>query len=333
VNFDTVLKRGKADKPAVIFVHGLGMDKRMWVSPEESRILGGRFPLSVLVSEEPQPQAVRRDGGGAVTKKLSLGIPPGDPSTLFHSLSEQGFTALAWSQKRPSAVIDVAVSELSEVLSLHKEHFRSGIVLIGHSRGGLIARRYLSRGDGRVRGLVTLATPHRGSKMAQWAGQLAPLAALLSPFLSDAERGTLAYTIKKIAEFLTGRAVRELLPGSPFFQSLDDKVPGGVEFFSAGGTHPTLLRVYRLVLIAEGEQERIASVRKVLSAPDILRKIIPGRFFPAEMTRGRGDGLVSTESSCLPWAGKHRLYDVNHAGILFDEKVRADAKDFLNRLT
>ncbi|HTR45442.1 MAG TPA: alpha/beta hydrolase [Thermodesulfovibrionales bacterium] len=333
VNFDTVIKKGKADKPAVIFVHGLGMDKGIWVSPGESRILGGSFPVSVLVSKEPRPQAPINGRGEAITKRLSLGIYPKELSTLFHDLSEEGFTVIAWSQKRPSAVIDVAVSELSEVLSLHEEHFRSGIVLIGHSRGGLIARRYLSRGDRRVRCLITLATPHLGSRMAQWASHLAPLAALLSPLLSDAERGTLTYTMKKTAEFLTSRAVRELLPGSPFFQSLGDGALGGVQYLFAGGTHPTLLRVYRLALMTEGEKETVTAVRKVFSFPDALRKIVPDRFFPDEMKKGKGDGLVSIESSCPPWVRRHRVYEVNHAGILFDGSVKADVKDFLNRLT
>jgi hypothetical protein len=168
--------------------------------------------------------------------------------------------------------------------------------------------------------------------MAQWAGYLAPLAALMSPFLSDAEKGTLTYTMKKTAEFLTSRAVRELLPGSPFFKSLDDRPFDGVRYFSAGGIHPTLLRVYRLALRTDGEREIITDVRKVISVPDVLRKIVPERFFPDEMRRDRGDGLVSIESSCLPWVTDHRIYGVNHAGILFDKTVKADVKDFLNRL-
>ena len=43
--------------------------------------------------------------------------------------------------------------------------------LIGHSMGGLVARSMLSRYDfkGRCLSLTTISTPHRGSKVADWA--------------------------------------------------------------------------------------------------------------------------------------------------------------------
>ncbi|MFC7844667.1 esterase/lipase family protein [Streptomyces sp. NPDC057382] len=43
--------------------------------------------------------------------------------------------------------------------------------VVGHSLGGLIARYYVQRlgGDTRVRTLVTLGTPHAGTRVARWA--------------------------------------------------------------------------------------------------------------------------------------------------------------------
>ncbi len=45
--------------------------------------------------------------------------------------------------------------------------------LVGHSMGGLVARSMLSRYDfkGRCLSLTTISTPHRGSKVADWALQ------------------------------------------------------------------------------------------------------------------------------------------------------------------
>lgn len=62
---------------------------------------------------------------------------------------------------------------------------RSGydrVHVIGHSLGGLIARYYVQRmgGDARVRTLVTLGTPHAGSRRASIGGIL-PLARQLRP--------------------------------------------------------------------------------------------------------------------------------------------------------
>lgn len=46
--------------------------------------------------------------------------------------------------------------------------------LIGHSLGGLVARAYVQKlgGQARVRSVVTLATPHGGSRLSRWAGVL-----------------------------------------------------------------------------------------------------------------------------------------------------------------
>ncbi len=42
------------------------------------------------------------------------------------------------------------------------------VYLVGHSMGGLVSRYYANsaRGDGRIKGLITIASPHRGTKIA-----------------------------------------------------------------------------------------------------------------------------------------------------------------------
>ncbi len=64
--------------------------------------------------------------------------------------------------------------------------------LIGHSMGGLVARSYAAspRGSGRVKRLITIASPHRGTR---------------------------------IAVLGLGKNAREMVPGSAFLQSLDEK--------------------------------------------------------------------------------------------------------------
>ncbi len=74
--------------------------------------------------------------------------------------------------------------------------------LVGHSMGGLVIRRYLAGAGGeRVRRVVTLGSPHRGSKLAAFAPT---------------------------------RAGRELLPESALIKELKEMVapPGGVELYS-----------------------------------------------------------------------------------------------------
>lgn len=65
-------------------------------------------------------------------------------------------------------------------------------VLIGHSFGGIVARRWLQRPEnaGRIAALVTLGAPHRGSKVAALGhGPLVRHLRPGSPFLQELEAG------------------------------------------------------------------------------------------------------------------------------------------------
>ena len=332
---DFVMIQGKPDRPAVVFIHGLGMDKRIWESPDESRILGGKFPLSLVVGRSQGPEEGTADEQGDITGGLHLGRPAKGLTTLFHSLRQEGCTVITWSQQRPSGGMDVAVSELRDVLAHSDHRTRAGVVLIGHSRGGLVARKYLTRKDERVRCVVTLATPHKGSAMARWGEYLAPAASLISSLLPESERGTALHAVKKVLDFLRSRAVEELLPGSRFFRSLGDSPQRGICYLSSGGSNPTLFTVYRRVIekVSDDEGERaVVRSRPVFSVPEIFERVIPARLFPKEMKQGKGDGLVSTESSVLPWSDEHYEFSVNHAEILFDERVKRTIVDAVNNL-
>jgi pimeloyl-ACP methyl ester carboxylesterase len=276
------------------------------------------------------------DGQREISRGLFLGEPLTNLTTLFHSLRGQGCTVITWSQQRPSAEIDSAVSELKDIVAMFEGYSKAGMVLIGHSRGGLVARKYLAGGDKRIRCLVTLATPHKGSRMARWVEYMNPLTSLIHHFLPVSEEGTVLYAAKKTFAFLRSKAVKELLPDSRFFRSLeDDTAHRGVHYLSVGGNNPTLFSVYRRVIerTRNDDKERfMVKPLRVFSVPDILEQVIPARLFPDEMKQGKGDGFVSAESSRLPWSDEHYDFDVNHAGILFDERVKQVVVDAFNHL-
>ena len=94
----------------------------------------------------------------------------------------------------------------------------AGIILIGHSRGGLIARKYLFKQDKSIKGLITISTPHKGSSVAKIAKYLSPLVSMINPLVPNGDKGTLSFSIKRILDFLKSRALKELLPDSKFFQ-------------------------------------------------------------------------------------------------------------------
>jgi len=286
MNLETVCYEGNLDKPAVIFIHGLGMDKAIWVNPSNSRILGGMFPLKILLNKIPSDER------------------PYNLQTLFDDLRLKEYPVITWSQRRPASPINSAVSELSEIVKIAYNLTKAGVILIGHSRGGLIGRKYLLKKDQSIIGLITISTPHKGSSVARVANYLTPVVSILNPLFPVKDKGTRSFAIKKIFEFLRSRALKELLPESRFLKSMKDGPLYWVNYISVGGTNPTLFNLYNF------------------SFPDIFEKVIPENLYPEELKKGRGDGLVSAESSKIPWTHEHYNFELNHAEILFDEDVR-----------
>jgi pimeloyl-ACP methyl ester carboxylesterase len=297
MNLDIAIHKGDYNKPAVVFIHGLGMDKNIWANPYKSRILGGMFPLRTLLN------------------KISFNETPENIRTLFHDLQSRGYTVITWSQKSPAGPMDFAVSELKEIVEITEGLTKKGIILIGHSRGGLIARKYLMTNTKGMRGLYTISTPHHGSAIARIGEYLSPLGSMIAPLIPSGKIGLLAGAIKRTADFLRSGAFLELFPESDFFATLKDGPTAGLSYESFGGTSPTLFNLYNL------------------SFPDVFEKIIPANYYPEELKKGRGDGLVSAESSKFPWAHEHHDVHCNHAEILFEEGVRAGLVKIISTVT
>jgi pimeloyl-ACP methyl ester carboxylesterase len=297
MKLDIASYHGSIDKPAIVFIHGLGMDKNIWVNPSESRILGGMFPLKILLDKKITVENIEKI------------------QTLFDDLRQREYSVITWSQKRPAGPINSAVSELCDVMSSAQNMTNAGIILIGHSRGGLIARKYLSKQYKSIKGLITISTPHKGSSVASIAKYLSPFVSTINPLVPNGDKGTLSFSIKRILDFLKSRALKELLPDSNFFKSIKDGPLNAVHYTSVGGTKPTLFNLYNM------------------SFPDIFEKVIPENLYPEEMRMGKGDGLVSAESSRIPWSHEHYNFAFNHAEILFDNGVRDVLGKIIERLT
>lgn len=297
MKLDIASYHGSIDKPAIVFIHGLGMDKSIWVNPSESRILGGMFPLKILLGKKNTLENV------------------GKIQTLFDDLRQKDYSVITWSQRRPAGPIDSAVKELHGIIIEARKVTNAGIILIGHSRGGLIARKYLFKQDKPIKGLITISTPHKGSSVAKIAKYLSPLVSMINPLVPNGDKGTLSFSIKRILDFLKSRALKELLPDSNFIKSIKDGPLNGVHYASVGGTKPTLFNLYNM------------------SFPDIFEKVISENLYPEEMRMGKGDGLVSAESSKIPWSHEHYNFAFNHAEILFDNGVRDVLCKIIEKLT
>lgn len=327
MDLDLAFCKGNRDKPVILFIHGIGMDKNIWINPLNSRIIGGKFPLKIVISKEP----ASKDFGfckfmpNKMVAKFSIGIQPDSLETLYHDLKVRRYTVMSWSQKRPSCPIDSVVQELEEVIKAAKELSKAGIILVGHSRGGIIARKYLMKKDRLIRGLVTISSPHKGSSIAKIACYLKPIASLIAPFFSNVEKCTFSSSVKHVIDFLKSKALKEMLPDSPLMKSLKDGPLDWLYYISVGGTNPALFTFYRWKwdTLKEGSSCRwILKPYKVFSIPEIFHKVIPDKFCPEEIKNGKGDGLVSAESSRIPWSNEHYNFPLNHAQVLFDKDVR-----------
>ncbi len=277
---EILFHKGNGKRPLVVFIHGMGMNVKAWSDPSQATILAGKYPVRVLFE-------------GSDSEFV----------TSFHDLTALAYTVLAWTQSRPAGPILIAVQELRELLTAYAKYTDKGIVFVCHSRGGLIARKYIENGAVPLRGLITLSTPHHGTSLAQLAKNIFPLTSALGKLLNFREKDVDS-ALRRVIGFLCSTGLRELLPGSRFYSGLRDSRQQGARYLSVGGTNPDILRAISI------------------SLPELISRIVPERMIPEEMRDGLGDGLVSAASSVLSYADEHLDFHVNHGSILFDKEVR-----------
>ncbi|MFC7913181.1 esterase/lipase family protein [Streptomyces sp. NPDC057386] len=179
----------------------------------ELAILAGHLLLypSGITQERRSPTAARRPAGD-VPDPARLPAQDRPPVVLLHgfidnrsvfvllrrSLAQHGRQRVESLNYSP---LTCDIRAAADLLGRHIEEIceRTGseqVDVVGHSLGGLIARYYVQRlgGDQRVRTLVTLGTPHSGTRVAR---------------LADAHP-----------------IVRQMRPGSPVIEELARPAPG-----------------------------------------------------------------------------------------------------------
>jgi pimeloyl-ACP methyl ester carboxylesterase len=329
-NFDISFIEGKKRLPLVIFIHGLGMDKKIWTEPERSRVMAGRYPLSILLQKKPSSQILDHNPVGL--KKITMGKPPERLISVYHHLSQSGFPVLAWSQTRPASYAAFAVDELRDVIRDYSKLTRNGIIMVGHSRGGLIAKTFaLSKPDD-IGAVISIGSPFNGSSLARWANFISKLLSVATPFFNSAEKGTVKNTINHVVDFINSVAVKELLPESEFLESLRSPLPRRIRSLNIAGSSPDLIRIYKWYIDCIDNSNKYKLRPKLLfSFPGSIRKYLPQEIIPDELVKGKGDGLVSINSALFNATGSSEIYPYNHAGLLFSQKVRKDILTFISQ--
>lgn len=329
---DISFTEGRDDKSLIVFVHGLGMDKYIWTAPEKSRILAGRYALTALLRKREHAKVTRHKP--LLNKKISAGVLPKRLVTLFHRFSAMEYSVITWSQKRPSSHARIALDEIKSILNDYSSFTKKGIIMIGHSRGGLIARRYAMQLPEEIKALISVASPFMGSSLARWADIISKTLFAVNPFFQTANEGTVKNNIKHVLDFINSTAVKELLPGSEFLNSLSDSLPSSIKTLNIAGTSPTLFRLYswHIERFDKLSGNYTLTPASFFAFPDSIKKLVPDRMIPEELKKGKGDGLVSKKSalSCSP--DDIGSYPYNHAALLFAERAQEKIIDFVRSL-
>ncbi|MFC9808004.1 esterase/lipase family protein [Streptomyces griseoaurantiacus] len=210
----TVLEAAVLAGHLLLYPSGLLPERRSGTHPTDAAHPGdvrpGDVRLGGLLPGAAQVEAARSGGPGAappvapaLPRLPAPSTPPVPPVVLLHGFvdNRSAFVLLRRALARGGhrrieslnhspLTCDIRVA--AELLGRHVEDLlaRTGqdrVDVVGHSLGGLIARYYVQRlgGDLRVRTLVTLGTPHSGTRVAPLADahpivrQMRPHSALL----------------------------------------------------------------------------------------------------------------------------------------------------------
>jgi len=303
---------GTPGLPAIILIHGLGMNNYFWVDPKKCFVLGGLAPLTIFLA----------DAAGKLENAISFGTIDHDMQGLWNLLQEAGFSLASWTQSQPLGPIQVAIDELEAAMDTVRNKWpNKPVYLVGHSRGGLIARKFLLKEKSPdIKGLITICSPHSGTGMAKFVRYLKPTGAFLEKIITPKSKAALSKALGRLAEFLQSPAIEELSPESEFLFSLKKPLPKQLRLLSFGGTNPAL---FQLVLRLPAKNH------KVIKFPDMLVGAIPSAHLPQELTPGLGDALVTAVSAKLP-GSTHYNFPNNHVKSAYDNQVQKLILEFLS---
>ena len=357
-------------EPVVILLHGLGGDRNDWMDPFQDRNWPydhERDPEKRDLGAHSKPPFLKLPGIETryfLSPRLasnSRGADGSDDRSWWHALVQAGFPVLTYSQV-PALMMPLSRGPVAQfkrfMEALQQDVLRDPalssrrVVIVGHSRGGLIGRAYLGDAEvkadsigrfPRVSGLLTLSSPHQGSHMAllddKIIGFLSKIEKVVPKLPNDVGREVIN-TLKKRIDDYVGPQGDEIEPGSPLFHALEAQEPigPGVRCLSVGGTSPRLFRVYLWTFTAGSMVPRRSPKGKLefrwwakpLEAkatspfPDGLPLKLLGIDLE-EILPGHGDGLTANKHCQFPpsfRAEEHLSFPLSHAEELWDSKLQ-----------
>ncbi|NHK30850.1 MAG: alpha/beta hydrolase [Asgard group archaeon] len=324
------------EKPLIIFVHGYGSSKWLWIEP-----FFGTMGWLRNYHDDPKPRNYgwySKPPPSHMYVPFSLSISPLIfPKGLFNSLIQKGYDAITYTQIDPFGDIDTSAKEIEVMLKgIKKIYGEKRLILVGHSRGGICIRRYLDVvKDTSVEKIITLGTPHKGTKFLNLALLKQPMMKILNQ-----------ENIKKFWDVAGEREVRDInhnqiTYNSKFLQQLKDREKNPeIKYISVAGRCSIFAHIYswslvkktkprsKLMLKIFSQEKRINEKIRETRKEDKAYKWIahPKKVFTFFERRVQsefsiGDGLVSLQSAIFPDSDRKYLLDVNHEELVTCEQT------------
>lgn len=321
------IHKGNSSFPLIIMVHGLGMTESTWINPYAERVGRQRLPLDSLLTDVTRPPQFRWNRRPtSFTSSTPWRYLDERAPSIWQQLAARGYNLVTWSQRDPYGPLRQAIDELDRVRTEACRVLGDiPAIVLCHSRGGLIARAYLQRSgplQERIKGVIFLATPHCGSRIADVTNVAGRLIAAVERIMPQGVREEVRTQWDQWAAALHLHAVEELRPDSEIITQLaageDMERALPIRYINIVGVSTCFAKIYRIT----GNQP--FRVREIVSLVDSVPGLIGSRILPEEWIDGLGDGLVAKERAFLSWIdpGDQYEYPVNHATILVDRSVR-----------
>jgi len=314
---------GSASRPIVVMLHGTGGDVRDMTdpasSPDHNYDYTAAFPPDRSVGWRVYP------GIGIWSFELD---PKKSVTSWQQILQRNGFRTTTYSQVDSTGLLARPVEELSAVMGALTAAFPdAAFVLLGQSRGGVLIRKFLKDHPdraARVTTVVTLHSPHLGSRLASIASDLDRLLMDMRQAVGSIVDSLFGW----LQTIVQSPAFQELAVGGAFLTDLaQNEAPlPGVSYFTFGGTSVRFSRILDWVYtlgsaIPQWHWPPYFHAIEMTEVPIIspfgnsLPNLIP------EITDGLGDLLTADARTRLPFAA-HQTNSINHAESLWDARLQ-----------
>lgn len=363
----------EVDKPLVLLVHGMGGSSADWVNPV------GAYPgLAFNTSFAPPP--LRQEGVHPIPPLVPVSGFFTDPALTSAQVTSwrtallaAGFAVANYSQvggAMGGLTSGGVVTEFASAIAALSTDVRTRdlkIVVLAHSRGGLVSRIFLASATPAARasivGLITLHSPHTGSGIAGIASSVNTAAASVQGALA-----TLGVTPPAILTTLRGFVgspnILELAPGpaNPLWAFLAAREPvPGVTYHTFGGNSTIGMRIWGrvytplsyvpmpvpwpmfiwssspAVMGAPLDPVSFAPLAPALLLVPGLAALVPAiTALPAlapDLTNGLGDVLVANARAHLPFSATTTTNFLNHLQALYNPSLQAQVTGLLRTFT